>query len=135
MDLRSLLNRANKPSGLVISNEILLKATAILDTEAEERAVRATKGLLEMFESQLEQNVSALRRVRAEEKAQAKRVNTLDRALRYFASSGNPLPVYDALGARSSARHFCDQVKITVPEKDDPAWQVPVDFVVDTTES
>jgi hypothetical protein len=128
LNLTDLLNRAYSSPTVNVTSEILAAAAAERATDAQRAAVQATKGLLANFEQAMTQSVNHLRELRRAEKKQAKHVEILDRALRYFGESGNPLPVYKAQGMSRMAMEFCQAVGIPVPSADDPAWNVPEDF-------
>lgn len=131
MNLTDLMNRAYQSPTFTVENDILAAAAAEREADAKRAAVSATKGLLEMFEGLMRQNVEQLRALRRQEKMQGKLVSTLDRALRYFGQSGNPLPAYKALGMTGRAADFCRMVGIPLPANDDAAWNVPEDFAPD----
>ncbi len=135
MNLTDLMNRAYAAPTFQVSNDILAEAAELRSQQARSQAVAATKGLLEHFEGEMIGNVERLRDWRRLEKAQAKKVAALDRALRYFGHSGNPLPVYKAQGMTQNAVHFCRAVGIPIPAPNDAAWEVPEDFVAEAQES
>ena len=130
MNLNDLLSRSYKTPAFRVESDILAAAVKEREEEAKKVAVQATKGLLTQFEQTMTQNVANLRNLRKQEKEQAARVAKLDRALRYFGASGNPLPYYRAQGGRAEllAALFCQSVGIPVPDTTDPAWNVPEDF-------
>ncbi len=128
MNLNELLARAYTKPSVNVTSDILEAAVAERAADARARAVQAVKGQLTDFETALTQNVQVLRNLRKQEKDQAVKVGKLDRALRYFGASGNPLPFYAALGLNRNAQTFCTICGIPFPPPDDPAWKVPDDF-------
>ena len=139
MNLDDLIARASGEKKLTIDNDILIAAQAALNAETRAAAIKSVQGLLSVFEQALAGNVQRLRELRRLEKEQADLVARLDRALKYFGSSGNPLPVFRAMqttgianiGRRQEAyliHEFCTAIKINIPANDDAAWKVPDDF-------
>jgi lipopolysaccharide biosynthesis regulator YciM len=128
MDLSLLLKRAHTEPTITVRNDIIQAAAVELELEAEKAAVQAVKGLLSQFSDSLGRIVRELRGVRQLEKGLSKKVKMLDRAIKFFAESGNPLPVFRITGDVLAASRFCDRIGITVPSVVDPAWAVPSEF-------
>ena len=128
--LTDLINTAggNPSSTIIITNPVLVEAAENLTKERQKKAVAACQGLLESFTGMLASSVQSLRQLRKEARQQEVNTKKLDRALRYFAETGNPLPVFDAQQNRYGGGEWCRRAGIAPPVKDDPAWTVPIDW-------
>lgn len=113
---------------LNVGSDILREAADKRTAAKREQAVVAVTGLLETFDTQLQANVQTLRNFRETEAAQAAKVKKMDRAYRYFAATGNPLPFYKESGYANAANQFMTKLGAKTPPQDDDAWKVPADF-------
>ena len=127
VSLTDLLDRSNSDRPAVdITSDLLIEASDQLVKERRERAVKGLKGLIDNFTAVLQSSVRHLKQVREQEAMETKMVKAMDRAVRYFGVTGNPLPFYKAWGRTRDAMCWCEQVGIPFPQKDDdPAWIVP----------
>lgn len=126
--LNDLIGRARNTNQVTISAPLIQAAVEKVQKEKEERAVNLVTNLVSQFESQLSTAVQTLRQYRKMEKAQEKLVDKIDRAFRYFAATGNPLPMYKAIGRGGDGAWFCTNLGIEMPSPDDAAWSVPDDW-------
>jgi len=127
--LDDLIARAKPEDTINVSNCILVEAAAELGAERRQRAVQACKGLIDNFTATLKNQVATLRQMRENEKHQAELVKKIDRAIKYFGVTGNPLPVFAAsVSNNRNATYWCENCGLPVPKTDDPAWKVPDDF-------
>lgn len=127
MKLEELLKRAHDGQ-ININNDMLSEAAALNDAAARETAVREVARLLTSFEATLSHKVKLLKHTRQQERKQASEVKKIDRAIRYFGESCNPLPVFSALGDHYGIECFCSTTGIDKPEDDSEAYRVPDDF-------
>ncbi|MCI0561875.1 MAG: hypothetical protein MN733_25595 [Nitrososphaera sp.] len=86
--------------------------------------------LIRAFLTNLETQVAQLRTLRQQETAQAKKVRLLDRALKYFGETANPLPVFKVMYNGDAKRCAQAQLRETIDFDAVPAdaWEVPADW-------
>jgi len=128
MDLSQLLSRAQSERTFAETNDLVAAAAVLHEEDVQKEAVQAIKTLLFQFEDNLKAHVRHLRSLREQEKMQVKVVKGMDRAIRYFAKSGNPLPAFKQMGQGWRGEQFCNDLSIPIPKSDDEAWEVPKDF-------
>lgn len=113
-----------------ISSDVVAKALEAEQQAGAERAVAVMRGLIrsgqESIKTAAVQLKSALTTVAAREQS----LYSLDRAVQYMMTTGNPLPYYKHTGDMRGASEFCKQIGIDMPETDNAAWIVPDDFTV-----
>lgn len=129
MSLSKLLASAHSAGSVKVSLPALQKAMEVRAAQREEEAATHLVGLVEKFEKSLGNHVQALRDCRENEKRLEKSVHELDRALRYFANEGNPLPFYKASHDLYAAQLFCQRLGVPMPKAEDKIWDVPADWV------
>lgn len=123
--LADLIAKCHQSGEVKFTAPVLKEAIEARNKEAEQQAAKVCSGLISGFEQHLKDGVARLRKWRQEEAKQAEYVKKVDRAFRFFGETGNPLPVFDAVGNRQGACHFCHTLNIELPGKDDAAWTVP----------
>ena len=131
--LSDLLAGSVAVGSLKVTNAVLVAAAEAVAADREKQAVQACKGLLENFTSGMTRQVDALRTYRKQAKTQLETVRKLDRALQFFAATGNPLPVFMANNDTYGGTKWCKMAGIPVPKGDYPAWTVPADFTDSAT--
>ena len=129
--MKSLFDRVYKKSNLVIGNEMLRLAMEEREKQFTHQHLQTVINLLTSSESVMSQNVASLREQRKQEKLQTAKVKAMDRALRYFAANGNPLPFFKASGQEKAANMFCKSIGLEYPKDDDELWKVPADFTTE----
>lgn len=107
---------------------VLAEAFAQRRQKRQERLIAAAVNVTEAVETGIASLVDNLRRIRKQEKDAKNSLDKANRAAKYFAATGNPLPYYDAIGARYRGADYCSTVGAEVPGKDDPLWTVPADW-------
>lgn len=132
--LTDLIARSSAPMSVNVTSTVLHDAAEEVKIEQHKKLVSSVKGLLESFDADVKHQVATLREYRKQEASQAARVKELDRAFHYFASTGNPLPMFAAqmggkLGWNRKATEWCERAGVEVPKNEDDAWKVPADFV------
>ena len=127
--LNDLLSVAKEEGTISISNPILVAAADQLVKDREQQAITACKGLIDNFTTRLKKQVEILRDLRKKEATQDKLVKAIDRATKYFAETGNPLPVFFVLKDQYSGQSWCQVIGIPTLALDDPAWTIPADWV------
>ena len=129
--LDDLLDSASASVSGVVMIAALSEAVDAAKAEKKKAQAGVLKNLVTTFSESVNGSVANLRAARAAEKAAAKTVETLDRAFRYFAATGNPFPMFKAKGHAGSreAVSFAMSMGISVPPADAPAWEVPSDWV------
>lgn len=125
VSLTELISRCHQSGEVKFTAPVLQEAIAARNKEAEKLAAAVCSDLIGGFEKHLKLSVQRLRELRAAEAKQSDYVKKIDRAFRFFAETGNPLPVYDAMANRGGAVRFCQMLNIELPGKDDAAWTVP----------
>ncbi len=138
--LLDLIAGSSLPVSVSVTSAILAEAANQVQADQQKRLVDSVKGLLEGFSADLSHQVSTLREYRKQAETQSVRVKEIDRAFRYFAATGNPLPMFVAQNgtilSKSSfnrkANEWCQRAGVEVPNADDEAWKVPADWKPET---
>lgn len=132
--LAALISSAHNVGGIVFGSDVVKAAADKVIQQKNEQAVAAVQGLIGNFQTNLQQRVATLRDLREREKAAKQVVDDTDRAYRYFAATGNPLPMFAVMEGGNkgpnnyAAADFCRRLGIAVPKADAPAWSVPSDW-------
>lgn len=108
---------------------------AIEKAVAEQQEQMAAKlvGLIGSLSASLKEEVILLRNYRQQANKQAEKVKTTTRALQYFGATGNPLPVFKALGETWRGDEFFKSAGMTQVDPSDSIWSVPADWTPDET--
>lgn len=132
MNVLDLIKSANAPEGDVydgsLLNEVFADVATQIEQDQKQQRVATVKNLVEGFYKALQGKVQNLRKLREEEAKAAAGVKALDLAFKYFAHSGNPLPMFKAMGNMGHGENWCRQAKRDVPKHDSPEWDVPKTF-------
>ena len=126
--LNDLIESAQKTGNVTFEADVLKQAAEAVIEDKKKSAVNQVKNLIQNFQNTLEAHVNLLRNVRKQEKAQSAKVDEVDRAFRFFAATGNPLPMFAAMGQIREGNFFCQGLGIDVPKLDSDAWKVPADW-------
>ncbi len=132
--LSDLVNASHKEEKHVFTSPVLAEAMKKLNEEKEKEVGVKCAQLIKNFLSQLEIAVTELRRMRKLESDAAKKVKSIDRAIKFFGETGNPLPVFKAM-ANDQNKSYLERFAIshldnTIKLDDIPAeaWDVPADW-------
>jgi len=135
MNLTDLIKAAHSDNGINVTSDVLKRAVQRRLEEREEAAVNACTGIIECFENALKAEVENLRQIRLMEKKKKAEVAKVDKAFRYFAETGIPFPMYEAIGqGRTASRMFCNKIGIAVPDPESELWDVPNGWTPKTSE-
>lgn len=123
----ALLVRTN---GYVVSNDIMAEAVNKEAEEKKERVIAHVRQYISLSTQTLKSNVDLLRAYRRQEKEQKEKVAKMDRAVRYFLETGNPLPYFFVTSSHRQAIYFCNEVGMEMPAWDEKTadYQVPADW-------
>lgn len=100
---------------------------------AKERSIRVCSAFLTTLATVLKSAVADLRSIRKSAKQQEENVKEYDRAFRFFAETGNPLPFF-AKYSPGYGKDFCRQLEIECPTYGSDAWKIPEDWKPAQTE-
>lgn len=133
MTLQEMIDAAQKEAvGLTVASGFVSEAAEQVAKENHNNAVSACKELVQVATNNLKSAVGELRNLRNQEKEQAAKVKKMDRAVKFFADTGNPFPMFAVFNGHKKAvspvRDFCYSVGIAVPADDSPAWDIPSDW-------
>ena len=112
--------------GKEITSEMVAAAVAEENADKLKRATTALKGVLTVGNDARTAAVANLRKIREQERTAKKKVDDLNNAIKFFAATGNPFPVYAAVYGQSShyVSSLCERMGIAIPDKDNAAWRV-----------
>ena len=131
--LSQLVELSQQGQSHVFSAPALAAAMKSINEEKEKSVGAVCATLINSFLSQLSASVSHLRKLRKLADEQAKFVKQLDRAMKYFGETANPLPVFTAIyrndkheAKRYGHKHLGGMIDMeSVPEE---AWEVPAEW-------
>lgn len=129
MNLDELLASGNKVTGF--SSEIMKAAAEKIRAASVERAVKAAQDAIETADDKIKSTLSMLRDLRKRERAVADELKKLDRASKYLAETGNPLPFYKASDDAYRAKLFLSSSGLDsedFPMNKHPAYLIPDDW-------
>lgn len=111
---------------------------AALKQQEEARAKAGAEialGVLQTVAATVTSNVKLLREVRAKERKLKSTIESMNRAAAYFVSTGQALPLLRLQDKNTihgnSVKTYCDRMGISVPEDNDPIYEVPANFKFD----
>ena len=132
--LQDLINASVKDENEgTIGSDLVQEAVTELAKDRRTKAVSVVKTMIAGHAAVLTaevKNLRALRDLEAQAQAKVKRVN---RAFCFFKDTGNPFPLFlaenpNAAKSDNNARSFCDNIGLTRPKEDDPAWSIPASY-------
>lgn len=126
--LAQLNGGVNQEAATPFTNAVLAEAFEKRQKARSEKLVTVAMEVTEKVETIIAGAVTTLRNVRKQEKVAKENVENLNRAAKYFAATGNPLPFYNAAGRRHEAASYCAMVGAELPQMTDPLWLVPQDW-------
>lgn len=133
MTLNDLINQTVSESTFTgVDNDIMKAAVDKMLQERRDASVEVVKESLAGHIHFLKEQVDLLRAIRKQESKMKVLVARLDRANKFFRSTGNPFPLLLAENADKkdchAVRRFALQLGIEVPAEDSEAWVIPNDF-------
>jgi hypothetical protein len=129
MNLQQLIASA-LVSTLTVSNETVKAAVQKRREKAEEQAIVAVEGHLELMENSIRSYATQVRHYRKIMRDAKKKLTEVTRAAAYFGETGNPLPFFKITGNTRAIVKFCESCGIPAPENNSDAYKVPADFKV-----
>lgn len=120
--LDELLKSAHNSGSLNVESSILKAALDAHAADVSKSMQAEIQNVFKLADDTLRMNVAILRQIRESEKAQKTRVDAIDKAYKFFATKGNPLPLYKAIGRTDLGAQFCRKAGIEVPKPEDSAW-------------
>jgi hypothetical protein len=114
--------------GVTIGNALLQEAMEVELAERRKNSLRTIQGLVNEATTQLENKVKCLRIRRKQEQEAAEALKEMDRAVKYFFETGNPLPYLQLTSPHYGVREFCTALGIEVPKSDAESMVVPKDW-------
>lgn len=134
MNLQQLIASA-LVSTLAVSNETVKAAVQKRREKAEEQAIIAVEGHLELMENTIRSHAVQVRDSRKFMREAKKKLTEVTRAAAYFGETGNPLPFFKITNNTRAIVKFCDSCGIPAPDYNGDAYKVPADFKVTEVQS
>jgi Asp/Glu/hydantoin racemase len=126
--LASLNGEVNNVAASPFTAPILQQAFEARAKERSEKLVKVAIGVTESVETLVAQSVNILRAARRQEKLAKENLDKMNLAAKYFAETGNPLPLFKLAGATELGRQYCRSVGADCPNYEDALWSVPEGF-------
>lgn len=120
--LNELIEAAHLGFSVKFTSDVMKEAAENVIKEKQKVAVQSCQTLILTFDRNLKENVKYLQLIREQEVKQQAKVKKVDRAFKFFAETGNPLPFFASMEKRREGRDWAEHLGLN--HQDESAWTI-----------
>lgn len=120
--LNELIEAAHLGFSVKFTSDVMKEAAENVIKEKQKVAVTSCQHLITTFDHNLKEQVKHLQELREKEAKQQAKVKKIDRAFKFFAETGNPLPFFASMGKQPEGEAWARQLGLN--HNDEAAWTI-----------